>query len=1230
MICMFARSTALVVALVIAIDAHAGDCDIALPIGSAFGLNDPLPFSNHYGQSLDVDGLTAVIGDPQPMAGVGRAHIYDFNEATSEWAITQSFGAPSGEKFGWAVGISGDTIVVGAHGGSDAILGLAYVYERTNGIWSLSSTLTTTTNDPLDRFGLGVAIEGTTIVVGAFNADEQMPGAEIGAAYVYERPPGGWPTTMFETATLRPPMDDIQENLDFGYSIAISGGVIVVSAPNAHIDPEMSVGALYVYEDDGSGWSGVIDTPSAKLTASEIQFGLGVGGAYGLDMWNNDIVAGASGYDLDDGLELHVNAGAVLIWSRPPGGWVDATEDAFLTAVPGGIEAASWPGLGYSTAIGDGIVLAGAPWTDIINSTVDEGAVYVFVRPPTGWQDLGPSGRLDSGNDFGFGAPDMRFGNDVAISGSLAMVGAPRMFTTSGTIGGAYPYDVGDCPLEPIPGVSVWQLTGDCVFSDDGNWFPVSPSSVDTARIEQPGSFDLCLDGNEVIGALECVQGTAQLDLAGWTFDLSNDTSLGDALVVSGIDTAPASLLIDGTGMVRAESEVRIAENAGDIGTLTIAGVGTSLLVDNANITAGQAGVGTLAVTGGALVQCESASVGLLPGSDGVMRIDGAGSTFQADNFILVPFGRLEVFDEGLIDLVSPLGAIFVESEAQIVGDGTVDGNIVVSGDVGPGGDGAAVGGNAIGTLTVDGAVDLKGRVIVDVDTDLGVSDVVDVTGIAYLAGGLVVRNLGAPDPIDDEPYPVLTAAATSGVFDVALLPGLAGSKFMRVDYGGVGPTGVVDLVVEDLGELFGGFDDPETLSLGGLPSGALLATLDADEFPDLAIALPDADPMNDGSVIVLINNGTDGGGAWLGFGATIQVAVGREPSGITAGQLNADGVLDLAVSNALDDSATVLINDIGGGGSFLAATLAGVGTEPLAIAAGDFTENGEDDIAVALGGSDEVIVFENDGSANFAQAITIAVGSRPCAIDPTDLDDDKDTDLIVGNCMGASITTVRFERASAPDVLEIPVGVGPEAIASADLDQNGFADILTANRIDSTISVVLNDGAGTFRPPVDLPVGADPRSLTEIDLEGDGDLDVALVANDEFGDPVVQVLRNDLNNGTQLAFATVEDLVAGTDPVFVLEGDIDQDATSDLVAVNEGDGASPGPAQGSVNAFVNTTAPCPADLDGTTDVGFQDLLLLLASWGPCPPECVADLDGDGTIGFQDLLLLLASWGVCP
>ncbi len=55
----------------------------------------------------------------------------------------------------------------------------------------------------------------------------------------------------------------------------------------------------------------------------------------------------------------------------------------------------------------------------------------------------------------------------------------------------------------------------------------------------------------------------------------------------------------------------------------------------------------------------------------------------------------------------------------------------------------------------------------------------------------------------------------------------------------------------------------------------------------------------------------------------------------------------------------------------------------------------------------------------------------------------------------------------------------------------------------------------------------------------------------------------------------------------------------------------------------------CPADIDGSGDVGINDFLDLLAAWGPNPGH-PADLDGDDVVGINDFLQLLADWGPCP
>lgn len=74
---------------------------------------------------------------------------------------------------------------------------------------------------------------------------------------------------------------------------------------------------------------------------------------------------------------------------------------------------------------------------------------------------------------------------------------------------------------------------------------------------------------------------------------------------------------------------------------------------------------------------------------------------------------------------------------------------------------------------------------------------------------------------------------------------------------------------------------------------------------------------------------------------------------------------------------------------------------------------------------------------------------------------------------------------------------------------------------------------------------------------------------------------------------------------------------------------ASGGPGNETFVIHIPDAQPCPADVDGSGEVAFDDLTSLLATWGDCD-GCPADFDGDGTVGFADLTTLLAAWGPCP
>lgn len=120
--------------------------------------------------------------------------------------------------------------VVGAPGNDDHGLdaGAAFVFEKPAGGWTnmtQTAILSSSDIDTLDYFGKSVGISGNWIVVGTHFDDEN--GENSGSAYVFEKPAGSW-INMTETRKLVP--SDGADFDNFGESVSISGDLVVVGA----------------------------------------------------------------------------------------------------------------------------------------------------------------------------------------------------------------------------------------------------------------------------------------------------------------------------------------------------------------------------------------------------------------------------------------------------------------------------------------------------------------------------------------------------------------------------------------------------------------------------------------------------------------------------------------------------------------------------------------------------------------------------------------------------------------------------------------------------------------------------------------------------------------------------------------------------------------------------------------------------------------------------------------
>jgi hypothetical protein len=155
---------------------------------------DEVELGDRFGSSVALDGDTALIGavgDEDPN-GDNAGSVYVFTRSGSSWSHEDKLVAgdgDSGDKFGsnQSVALDGDTALIGAVGDEDPhgdLAGSAYVFTRSSVGWSQHPKLVADDGDEKDRFGVAVALDDGTVLVGAAN-DDNPGGAIRGSAYVF-------------------------------------------------------------------------------------------------------------------------------------------------------------------------------------------------------------------------------------------------------------------------------------------------------------------------------------------------------------------------------------------------------------------------------------------------------------------------------------------------------------------------------------------------------------------------------------------------------------------------------------------------------------------------------------------------------------------------------------------------------------------------------------------------------------------------------------------------------------------------------------------------------------------------------------------------------------------------------------------------------------------------------------------------------------------------------------
>jgi trimeric autotransporter adhesin len=248
-------------------------------------------------------------------------------------------------------------------------------------------------------------------------------GLEQGFNIAARPPTGSGPLTLSLaiSGNLAARVEDGSVLLDGGGAALRYGGLLATDARGHVLRSwlQLARGQLLVHVDDrGATYPLRIDPflQQAELTAKEgaqeEEFGDSVA------VSGNTIVVGAPNREVGGDMER----GEAYVFTRPSSGWASATEAADLTAENG----KAGDRLGQAVAVSGNTVVVGAPDHEV-GAHNEQGAADVFSEPSGGWGSKKAGEEVHQAAELiaSGGATDDKLGSSVAVSGSVAVAGAP-------------------------------------------------------------------------------------------------------------------------------------------------------------------------------------------------------------------------------------------------------------------------------------------------------------------------------------------------------------------------------------------------------------------------------------------------------------------------------------------------------------------------------------------------------------------------------------------------------------------------------------------------------------------------------------------------------------------------------------------------------------------------------------------------------------------------------------
>jgi Cadherin-like beta sandwich domain/FG-GAP repeat len=431
----------------------ASNTDAGDSFGYSVAVNKDTMAIGAYNEASTATGING--NDADNGAAVSGGVFIFTRDTAGTWtqqAYVKASNTDAGDRFGFSVALSGDTLAVGAPYEDSAATGVngneaddtvaqsgaVYVFTRNAGVWTQQAYVKASNTGGGDLFGGTVTLSGDTLAVGAHQEDSSSTGinggqgndattGNSGAVYVFTRNVGTWSQEAYIKASNTGATDF------FGYysAVALSGDTLAVGAyaeassatgiNGNQADNSMgNSGAAYVFTRNAGTWSQQAYVKASNTNAGDT-FGQSValsGDTLAVGAHFED--SNAVGVNGDDTNSLAPSSGAAYVFARNAGVW---SQQAYLKAS----NTATGDRFGASVALSDDALAVfaqgedgadfGINGTQTNNSSSSSGAVYAFVRDAGVWTQhfYIKSSNSDANDEFGW---------SLAISADTLAVGS--------------------------------------------------------------------------------------------------------------------------------------------------------------------------------------------------------------------------------------------------------------------------------------------------------------------------------------------------------------------------------------------------------------------------------------------------------------------------------------------------------------------------------------------------------------------------------------------------------------------------------------------------------------------------------------------------------------------------------------------------------------------------------------------------------------------------------------